>query len=218
MIGPKSESISELGYLPVMASETSVSPQDTAPGPGPSAPNTDIGTPFGGYFGMARRRRVVGNWVEHHGFCVDRVSAARMDRRPRHRIDSRGGRGVARVCGMGAPRALPRAAVEPVRKPKFGRCQSDNGIRYGGLDGLTLDHALCPRGGGLFSYRGGLSTLPSPIVSFLFARRVGGLAARIGPRVFVIAGPVLAGTGYLLIRPAAHGFHLVTDLLPGMIV
>lgn len=33
-----------------------------------------------------------------------------------------------------------------------------------------------------------------------------------------MAGPVLAGVGYLLIRPAAHGFHVVTDLLPGMIV
>ena len=60
-----------------------------------------------------------------------------------------------------------------------------------------------------------MATLPSPIVSFLFAMRVGGLAARIGPRIFVIAGPVLAGVGYRLIRPAAHGLHVVTDLLPG---
>jgi EmrB/QacA subfamily drug resistance transporter len=64
----------------------------------------------------------------------------------------------------------------------------------------------------------GLATLPSPIISFLFARRVGGVAARIGPRIFVITGPLLTGLGYLLIRPAAHGFHIVTDLLPGMIV
>ena len=34
----------------------------------------------------------------------------------------------------------------------------------------------------------------------------------------MIAGPVLAGVGYRLIRPAAHGFHVITDLLPGMIV
>jgi MFS family permease len=58
----------------------------------------------------------------------------------------------------------------------------------------------------------------SPIISFLFARRVGGSAARLGPRPFLIAGPLLAGVGYLLVRPAAHGFHLVTDLLPGVIV
>jgi EmrB/QacA subfamily drug resistance transporter len=64
----------------------------------------------------------------------------------------------------------------------------------------------------------GLATLPTPVMSFLFARRVGAVAARIGPRIFVMAGPVLAGIGLLLIRPAAHGFNIVTDLLPGMTV
>jgi EmrB/QacA subfamily drug resistance transporter len=63
----------------------------------------------------------------------------------------------------------------------------------------------------------GLVTLASPVMSFLFAKRVGGLAARIGPRVFLTTGPVLAGIGLLLIRPG-HGFNIVTHLLPGMIV
>ena len=47
----------------------------------------------------------------------------------------------------------------------------------------------------------GLATLPIPVISFLFARRVGGMAARIGPRIFLMTGPVLAGFGLLLIRP-----------------
>ncbi|OBI04124.1 MFS transporter [Mycobacterium sp. E2462] len=64
----------------------------------------------------------------------------------------------------------------------------------------------------------GLATLPTPLMSFLFARRVGNLAARIGARRFLIAGPLLAGLGLLLIRPAAHGFHIVTHLLPGTLV
>jgi hypothetical protein len=54
-------------------------------------------------------------------------------------------------------------------------------------------------------------------MSFLLAKRVGGLAARIGPRIFLIAGPALAGLGLLLIRPG-HGFNIVTHLLPGTIV
>jgi hypothetical protein len=33
-----------------------------------------------------------------------------------------------------------------------------------------------------------------------------------------MAGPVLAGVGLLLIHPSAHGFNVVTQLLPGMIV
>jgi MFS family permease len=43
----------------------------------------------------------------------------------------------------------------------------------------------------------GLITVPSPILSLLFARRVGRMAARIGPKVFLMAGPVLAGSGLL---------------------
>ncbi|MBV8291167.1 MAG: MFS transporter, partial [Mycobacterium sp.] len=38
------------------------------------------------------------------------------------------------------------------------------------------------------------------------------------PRLFLITGPLLAGIGYLLIRPDAHGFDVITDLLPGVIV
>lgn len=64
----------------------------------------------------------------------------------------------------------------------------------------------------------GLVTLPTPTMSFLFARRVGARAARIGPRLFLTAGPLLAGFGLLLIRPSAHGFNVVTHLLPGMAV
>jgi EmrB/QacA subfamily drug resistance transporter len=63
----------------------------------------------------------------------------------------------------------------------------------------------------------GLATLPTPVMSFLLARRIGGLAARIGPRVFLTTGPLLAGLGLLLIRPG-HGFNIVTHLLPGTIV
>jgi EmrB/QacA subfamily drug resistance transporter len=61
----------------------------------------------------------------------------------------------------------------------------------------------------------GLITLPSPLVSFLFAKRVGVLAARVGHRVFLTTGPLLAASGLLLIRPG-HGFDIATHLLPGM--
>ncbi|MGO9034868.1 MFS transporter [Mycobacterium sp.] len=90
---------------------------------------------------------------------------------------------------------------------------------YGGLSMGSLSIALYTQEvAGYSATVAGLVTLPSPIISFVFARRVGAIAARIGPRLFVTTGPVLAGVGYLLIRPAAPGFHVVTDLLPGMIV
>jgi EmrB/QacA subfamily drug resistance transporter len=90
---------------------------------------------------------------------------------------------------------------------------------YGGLTLGSLAIALYTQEvAGYSATVAGLATLPSPVMSFLFARRVGAMAARIGPKVFLMAGPVLAGIGLLLIRPAAHGFNIVTDLLPGMTV
>jgi hypothetical protein len=61
-----------------------------------------------------------------------------------------------------------------------------------------------------------MATLPIPIMSFLLARRVGDAATRIGPRIFLIAGPIVAGIGLLLVRPSSHGFNIVSQLLPGM--
>jgi len=90
---------------------------------------------------------------------------------------------------------------------------------YGGLTLGSLAIALYTQEvAGYSATVAGLATVPSPVMSFLFARRVGAMAARIGPKVFLMAGPVLAGFGLLLIRPAAHGFNIVTDLLPGRIV
>jgi EmrB/QacA subfamily drug resistance transporter len=90
---------------------------------------------------------------------------------------------------------------------------------YGGITMGSLAIALYLQEiAGYSATASGLVTLPSPIASFLCARGVGGMAARIGPRAFLIAGPSLAGFGLLLIRPTAHGFHVVTDVLPGRIL
>ncbi|MGV0715059.1 MFS transporter [Mycolicibacterium sp. XJ662] len=64
----------------------------------------------------------------------------------------------------------------------------------------------------------GLATMPIPLMSFIFARHVGRIAARVGPRSFLICGPALAAVGVLLIRPKPNGFHAVTDIVPGMTV
>ena len=72
--------------------------------------------------------------------------------------------------------------------------------------------------GGYSATAAGLATLPIPAISFVFARHVGRIAARVGPRAFLIAGPALAGIGLLLIRPKPVGFQAITDLVPEMTV
>ena len=88
---------------------------------------------------------------------------------------------------------------------------------YGGLALGSLGIALYTQEVvGYSATAAGLVTLPIPILSFLFARHVGHAAARIGPRIFLIAGPIIAGIGLLVIRPTPVGFNVVSQLLPGM--
>ena len=90
---------------------------------------------------------------------------------------------------------------------------------YGALTLGSLTIALYTQEiGGYSATAAGLATLPIPAMSFVFARHVGRVASRAGPRAFLIAGPALAGMGLLLIRPKPNGFHAVIDLVPGMTV
>ena len=130
--------------------------------------------------------------------------------------------GVAALLGFVAwERRAPHPMV-PLRlftNRNFAGANLATAFVYGGVTLGSLAIALYTQEvAGYSATVAGLATLPIPVLSFLFARRVGRMAARIGPRIFVMAGPVLAGIGLLLIRPAAHGFNIVTDLLPGMTV
>jgi EmrB/QacA subfamily drug resistance transporter len=88
---------------------------------------------------------------------------------------------------------------------------------YGGLAvGSLVISLYAQEVAGYSATAAGLATLPIPIMSFLFARRVGKMAARIGPRIFLMTGPLLGGIGLLLIRPSGHGFNVITQLVPGM--
>ena len=88
---------------------------------------------------------------------------------------------------------------------------------YGGLSVGSLTVALYTQEvAGYSATAGGLATVPIPIMSFLFAKRVGAVTARSGPWIFLISGPALAAVGLLLIRPNGHAFNVVTQLLPGI--
>jgi EmrB/QacA subfamily drug resistance transporter len=64
----------------------------------------------------------------------------------------------------------------------------------------------------------GLATLPLPVLSFLLSRTFGSLSARYGPRLFMTAGPVIAGIGFLLMHPLQGSFNFWLQLLPGVVV
>jgi EmrB/QacA subfamily drug resistance transporter len=89
---------------------------------------------------------------------------------------------------------------------------------YGGLTLASIAIALYTQEvAGYSATVAGLATLPTPVLSFLFAQRIGTMAARFGPRIFIMVGPALAGLGLLLIRPS-YRFNILTDLMPGLTV
>jgi EmrB/QacA subfamily drug resistance transporter len=64
----------------------------------------------------------------------------------------------------------------------------------------------------------GFALLPSTIILFLLSKRMGRLADRFGPRLFMGLGPLTAAVGVaLMLRMGAH-VNYVTDLLPALIV
>jgi MFS family permease len=64
----------------------------------------------------------------------------------------------------------------------------------------------------------GFATMPSTIVMFLLSKRMGRLADRFGPRLFMGLGPLLAAVGLaLMLRLGAH-VNYFTDLFPALLV
>ena len=65
----------------------------------------------------------------------------------------------------------------------------------------------------------GMATLPMTLVMLVFSGRSGALAARIGPRLQLIAGPLVAAAGMaLLLRIDEQHNSYVVDVLPGVLV
>ena len=72
--------------------------------------------------------------------------------------------------------------------------------------------------GGYTPIEAGLSLLPVTIMVFLLARRFGALADRIGPHLFMAAGPMVAGVGLLLLVRTDASVDYPTQILPGVLV
>lgn len=71
---------------------------------------------------------------------------------------------------------------------------------------------------GYSALEAGLTTIPTTAIMFVLSRRVGALADRLGPRLFLSAGPLLAAAGILLLLRAGTETSYLTDLLPALVV
>jgi MFS family permease len=64
----------------------------------------------------------------------------------------------------------------------------------------------------------GFATLPTTIVMFALSKRAGMIADRIGPRLFMGLGPLLAAAGLLLLLRVGADVDYATELLPALLV
>ena len=72
--------------------------------------------------------------------------------------------------------------------------------------------------GGYTPLKSGLATLPVTIVMFVLSRRFGALADKLGPRLFMGAGPLIAAAGLLLFQRVGVKADYVSEVLPPLLV
>ncbi len=64
----------------------------------------------------------------------------------------------------------------------------------------------------------GAASLPVTLIMIVFSSRVGGLSGRYGPRLFMTAGPIIAGIGALMMLLIGDPFVYWWQVLPGILV
>jgi EmrB/QacA subfamily drug resistance transporter len=90
---------------------------------------------------------------------------------------------------------------------------------YAGLNAATFFTVVfLQQVAGYTPLKAGLSLLPITLLIFVLSRRFGALADRIGPRAFMAAGPLIAGTGLLLLLRVGPRADYLTTVLPGVLV
>ncbi|MFE0590998.1 MFS transporter [Micromonospora echinospora] len=88
---------------------------------------------------------------------------------------------------------------------------------YAALGGFTFFLAVYLQNVvGWSALRTGLATLPMTLLLLVGSARAGALAGRIGPRLPLAVGPVIAAAGLLLLRGVGPGASYWTDVLPGV--
>ncbi|MFJ2084327.1 MFS transporter [Micromonospora chokoriensis] len=92
-------------------------------------------------------------------------------------------------------------------------------VVYAALTGFTFFFAVYLQNVVEWSaFRTGIALLPMTLLLLVGSARSGALSARIGPRLQLTIGPVVAAVGLLLLRGVGPGASYWTDVLPGVLL
>ena len=90
---------------------------------------------------------------------------------------------------------------------------------YGGLSAVPFFLVLfLQQVAGWSALEAGIALLPVTVLMFALSKRFGALADRIGPRVFMGAGPLVAAAGFALLARLDTTPSYWADVLPGVLV
>jgi EmrB/QacA subfamily drug resistance transporter len=90
---------------------------------------------------------------------------------------------------------------------------------YGGLSALFFFLVLyLQQVAGYSPLESGLALLPESLIMFALSSRFGALADRLGPRLFMGGGPLIAGAGMLMLLGVGVHVDYVTEVLPGILI
>jgi EmrB/QacA subfamily drug resistance transporter len=116
-------------------------------------------------------------------------------------------------------KAHPMLPLGVFRTRQFSGANAVTFIVYGALGGalflLPVELQLVSHYSPLSS---GLALLPVTVIMLVFSSRSGQLAARIGPRLQMTAGPVVVGAGLLLLTRATDAGAYAVQVLPAVLV
>jgi EmrB/QacA subfamily drug resistance transporter len=90
---------------------------------------------------------------------------------------------------------------------------------YGGLGAAPFFLVLfLQQVAGYSALQAGLATLPITVLMFLLSKRFGALSDRIGPRLFMGVGPIVAAVGIALYTRMGAEADYLTEVLPAVVV
>jgi len=113
----------------------------------------------------------------------------------------------------------PMLPLRLFRSRNFSVTNVETLLVYAGLSTLFFFLVLfLQQLAGYSPLQSGLALMPATIVMFGLSPYVGRLSMRIGPRVFMSVGPILAGIGLLPLARMSGGVSYWTDVLPGVLL
>jgi EmrB/QacA subfamily drug resistance transporter len=113
----------------------------------------------------------------------------------------------------------PMVPLRVFRSRQFSGANVVTFVVYGGLSTATfLVVVYVQERLGYSPLEAGASLLPITVLMFLFSRRSGALAQRIGPRYQMTVGPIVAGAGIALFALLAPGVSYWEGVLPATLV